>query len=263
MCKLHRSKKIYRNGLKIILVLFLLLNVSLSVVAQTIRVAVAADAQFVAQALKKSFEKKNHVNIEIIIGSSGKLTAQIEQGAPYDIFLSADMKYPETLYKNGNTIGKPRIYALGELVLWTIKKINMDNGFRFLKQPSIKTIAIANPAIAPYGVAAIESLTKAGIFNAVKSKIVYGESIAQVNQYLLSGVADVAFTAKSVVESPGLKNKGTWIELQQKGYHPIAQGVVILKHAKLNHFKAATDFYSFLFSPAGKTIFRSFGYHIK
>lgn len=230
---------------------------------QTLRIAVAADAQFVAAALKKSFEKTDPVSIEIIVGSSGKLTAQIEQGAPFDIFMSADMKYPDALYKAGNTMGSPRTYAFGKLVLWTIKKNNLNSGIQILNQPFIKTIAIANPATAPYGRAATEAMKKRGIFNSVENKIVYGESIAQVNQYLLSGAADIAFTGKSVVESPGLKNKGNWIEVPDDLYQPIAQGAVILKHARSSGLTTASAFYHFLFSNEGKAIFKSFGYRIK
>lgn len=254
-----------RNNLILHFALIAILILSLPVVApcQTLRIAVAADAQFVAQALKKTFEQKDPVNIEIIVSSSGKLTAQIEHGAPYDLFMSADMKYPESLYKTGYTIGKPRVYAFGNLVLWTMKKINFKNDIQILKQPSIKTIAIANPGTAPYGVAAIQALKNTEILNVVKNKIVYGESIAQVGSYVLSGVTDVAFTAKSVVESPKLKNKGTWIEVPDNLYQPIAQGVVVLKNAKVRNFKVASAFYSFLFSSQAKAIFKSFGYKIK
>lgn len=230
---------------------------------QTIRIAVAADAQFVAQDLKKSFEKRNPAHVEIMVSSSGKLTDQIEHGAPYDVFMSADMKYPDALYKAGNTVGKPRIYAFGQLVLWTTKKINIHDNLQFLRQRFVKNIAVANPAVAPYGVAATQAMMKSNIFNSVKNKIVYGESIAQVNQYVLSGVADAAFTAKSVVMNPALEHKGKWIEVPDNLYQPIAQGVVVLKHARTNNFKAAAAFYSFLFSAQGRAIFKSFGYRLK
>lgn len=248
---------------RVALLCMLILSLPVAASCQTLRIAVAANAQFVTQALKKAFEKKNPVNIEIIVSSSGKLTAQIEHGAPYDLFMSADMKYPETLYKTGQTIGKPRVYAFGKLVLWTMNTINLDKGIQILKQPFIKTIAVANPSTAPYGVAATQSMEKEGIFNFVKNKIVYGESIAQVDGYVLSRVTDIAFTAKSVVESPSLKNKGRWIEVPDNLYSPIAQGVVVLKYAKANDFKAASAFYSFLFSNQAKAIFESFGYKIK
>lgn len=228
--------------------------------AQTLRIAVAANAQFVTQALKKSFIKQDSVKIEIIVSSSGKLTAQIMNGAPYDIFMSADMKYPQTLYKNGKTLNKPKIYAKGKLVLWTMKDISYNKELKVLNNPLIKTIAVANPATAPYGMVTISALKRAGIYKQIKNKIVYGESIAQVNQYLLTGVADIAFTGKSVVLSPRLIGKGYWKEIPNSLYQPIQQGVVILQNAKRSGLKEAEAFYRFLFSKTGKDIFRKFGY---
>jgi molybdate transport system substrate-binding protein len=230
---------------------------------QTIRVAVAANAQFVTGALKEAFQKKNRADVQLVVSSSGKLTAQITHGAPYDIFLSADMKYPEHLYTAGYTLNKPETYAYGSLVLWVVKNVNLAEGLDMLKSGTIKTIAVANPATAPYGVAAIQALKKAGIYKAVKDKIVYGESIAQVNQYLLSGVADAAFTAKSVVKAPALAHKGRWIEPADTLYSPIRQGAVILKHARDNDLTDVKAFYEFLSSPEGKSIFESFGYRTR
>lgn len=234
-----------------------------SVYGQTIRVAVAANAQFVTQALKQSFEQEKLGKVELIVGSSGKLTAQITNGAPYDIFLSADMKYPADLYKTGNTLNKPQVYASGSLVLWSLKGDLIGNGLQSLKSPSVKTIAVANPATAPYGVATIQALKKAGIYEAVKDKIVYGESISQVNQYLLSGAADVAFTAKSIIKDPSLASKGKWIEIDGKLFTPIQQGAVILKHAAKNNLQEAKSFYQFLSSPKGKAVFKSYGYSVQ
>lgn len=246
----------------IALVVWILLSGSFASMGQTLRIAVAANAQFVTDSLKAAFEKQIRVKIETIVSSSGKLTAQIGHGAPYDIFLSADMKYPQAIYQSGNALDKPEVYAFGQLVLWTVNNVKLDERMEALRSGSVKTIAVANPAIAPYGVAAIAALQKLGIYDKVKNKIVYGESIAQVNQYLLSGVADVAFTAKSIVESPRLNGKGSWVDVPGNLYKPIEQGVVILKHAKSHNLKAAEAFYHFLFSKEGKAIFRAFGYQV-
>jgi molybdate transport system substrate-binding protein len=200
--------------------------------AQTLRVAVAANAQFASQALKQAFEKQYPAKVELVVSSSGKLTAQIENGAPYDVFLSADMRYPQALYEKGATLDTPRIYALGSLVLWSLKKIPDGKGAGILLSDGVRTIALANPATAPYGVAAVQCMKKEGIYARVKNKLVYGESIAQVNQYLLMGAADIVFTARSVVGAPHLKNKGYWIAAPPPSYSPIAQGAVILKTAK-------------------------------
>jgi molybdate transport system substrate-binding protein len=249
------------HRLKTIGTFFAILLFIASANGQTLRIAVAANAQFVMDSLKTVFQKAHTVNVDLIVSSSGKLTAQIKHGAPYDIFLSADMKYPQSVYEAGNALTVPTIYAYGKLVMWTTGK-NALTGLDMLRSSSVKTIAVANPATAPYGVATIAALKKAGIYEAVKGKIVYGESIAQVNQYLLSGAADVAFTAMSVVRSPTLIRKGKWIEVNADAYQPIEQGVILLKYAKHNNLKMARVFYDFLFSPKGRAIFEYFGYKI-
>lgn len=230
--------------------------------AQTLRVAVAANAQFVADSIKEVYQKQQGIKIDFIVGSSGKLTSQITNGAPYDIFLSADMSYPEHLYKAGEALTKNKQYAAGKLVSWTLKGKAITD-LNQLKSSSIKTIAVANPKLAPYGVATISALQKLGLYEAVKSKIVYAESISQVNQYLLTGAADVAFTAMSIVRSPEFLHKGKWTAIPTNLYQPIDQGVILLKHAKQNNLKAAEGFYQFLFSPTAKNIFEYFGYQVR
>src|SRR3954462_397194 len=157
---------------------------ALAVTAQQLHIAVAANAQFVANKLKEAFKKETGINAVLTIGSSGKLTAQIEQGAPFNVFLSADMKYPEELYSKGLTTGKPQVYAYGALVLWAIKDSNLAKDLSTLLNKDLKKIAIANPKLAPYGEAAVQALTKQNLLSRVQQKVVYGESIAQVNQYL-------------------------------------------------------------------------------
>src|SRR4051794_30187824 len=199
--------------------------------AQQLHIAVAANAQFVANKLKEAFKKETGIDAALTISSSGKLTAQIEQGAPFNVFLSADMKYPEELYSKGLTTGKPQVYAYGALVLWTLKDIKLASDLSILSNSNVLKIAIANPKLAPYGEAAVQALTKQNLLSGVRQKVVYGESIAQVNQYLLSGAADVAFTAKSVVLDSAVSNKGKWVEVNPKWYSPIAQGVVIIRQS--------------------------------
>jgi molybdate transport system substrate-binding protein len=248
--------------MKIISFLPFILLLSCQCFSQTLRIAVAANAQFVMQSLKDAFEKQDAAQLELVISSSGKLTAQIEHGAPYAIFLSADMRYPEALYKKGFATSKPQVYAYGKLVLWTLKDINMQDGIGIIQQPGIKTIAIGNPATAPYGVATVQALKKAGLYDPVKKKIVLGESISQVNQYLITGAADVAFTAKAIVLNPKMKNRGKWVEINDSLYQPIKQGTVILTYAKGKTLQAARRFYHFLFSPKAKAIFTAYGYRI-
>ena len=173
-----------------------------------ITIAVAANMQFAMRALTHAFEKQNGITCDLIISSSGKLTAQIKAGAPYDLFVSADMKYPEDLYKSGFALEEPKIYAYGKLVLWSMDQ-EVKPSLAVLKTQAIKHIACANPKTAPYGVAAVEALKHYGLYNQVKSKLVYGESIAQTKQFIISESAELSFTAKSVVLSPDLKGSGT------------------------------------------------------
>ncbi|WP_229310972.1 molybdate ABC transporter substrate-binding protein [Larkinella soli] len=240
-----------RNGLFLLLML-----VGVQAGAQKVRVAVAANAQFVMEKLQEEFERQSALKLEPIVNSSGKLTAQIRQGAPFDLFLSADMAYPQALVESGQAVGKPRIYAYGVLVLWTRPELKTGANLSGLTDDRIRKIAVANPKTAPYGSVAMEVLTRQHLRSRIESKIVYAESIAQVNQYIVSGAVEAGFTAKSVVLEPGFNGKGRWAEVP--GAAPIAQGVVLLKNAA----PAARKFYEFLFSARARAIFRQYGYRL-
>ncbi|MDQ2752473.1 MAG: molybdate ABC transporter substrate-binding protein, partial [Bacteroidota bacterium] len=194
--------------------------------SQKLRIAVAANAQFVVAELKKTFAKQTGIDADLTVGSSGKITAQIEQGAPFDVFMSADMKYPQELYSKGFTTEKPAEYAYGTLVMWSLHNLDLSKGLTVVLNNDVQKIAVANPKLAPYGEAALQALTKQNILQEVKPKIVYGESISGVNQYLLSGAVDIAFTSKSVVLDSAFANRGVWKEVDENLYTPIAQGVV-------------------------------------
>lgn len=225
-------------------------------------VAVAANAQYAMKEIEMQYEKETGKQIELIIGSSGKLTAQIKEGAPFDIFLSADMEYPQALYKEGLTTSEPKIYSYGSLVLWTLKEFDLLDVNAILL-PEVKTIAIANPKLAPYGEAAINVMKYYKLYEKVKSKLVYGESISQVSQYLTSKAADISFTAKSVVLSPKMKGNGKWINLDAKSYTPIAQGAVLLKSSLERNKLEAEQFYNYLYSEKAKKIFIKYGYQFQ
>jgi molybdate transport system substrate-binding protein len=231
-------------------------------IAQKLRIAVAANAQFVSRILTQKFKKQSGIDAELIVSSSGKLTTQIEQGAPYDVFLSADMKYPQELYNKQLTIGKPQIYAYGSLVMWVrdLSKLGEFYNPSMLTISTIKKIAVANPKLAPYGKATIEVLNNLKLFDKLKAKLVYGESIAQVDQYWLTGTVDAAFTSKSVMMLPYEKFVGVWKEVDPKLYTPIAQGIVVLKTSTGKNLKQANRFYKFLFSAKAKQIFKQYGY---
>ncbi|WP_029522027.1 molybdate ABC transporter substrate-binding protein [Persephonella sp. KM09-Lau-8] len=242
-------------------ILFALLLLFYVSYGETLTIAAAANVQYALKEITQEFQKKYPaVRITKIISSSGKLTAQIVRGAPYDLLLSADMKYPEFLYKKGFAISKPVVYAKGTLVLWSMKDIPLENEIKSLLNPSIKKIAIPDPKTAPYGREAKKALEKSGIYPKVRYKLVYGESVGQATQYIYKGLVDVGFTAKSVVLSPQMKNKGRWIEIDNSLYSSIKQGIVILKHGEKNLY--AQKFIEFLLSDTGKKILKKYGYQI-
>jgi len=235
---------------KLLLIIFLACNIY----ASSLKVAVAANVRFAFDEIAKAYEKKSSIKIIPIVSSSGKLTAQIEHGAPFDLFLSANMKYPTYLYSKKLAYNKPKVYAYGELVLWTLnKKINLS--LENLKDKKIRKIAIPNPKNAPYGIEALRALENNELKDSIYKKIVWGESISQTNQYIYSRSADIGITAKSVVLSPKMKDIGRWIEIDKNNYQPIKQGVVILKNSKLSR-----DFYKFIFSKTAQDILKKYGY---
>jgi len=242
--------------------IFCILLLTISSFAQNkLTVAAASNVQYVLNELAKDFESSTGIKTDIILNSSGKLTAQIKQGAPYDVFVSADIKYPEELYKSGFAIDAPKVYANGLLVLWTTHtSIKPRNDLKVLTSDAVKKIAIANPRTAPYGQASVEAMNFYKVYDKVKDKLVYGESISQTNQYIISGSADIGFTAKSIVLAEEMKEKGKWVDIDRKSYKPIAQGAVILKHGNETNHDTSKKFYDYLYSEKAKTILKKYGY---
>jgi len=243
-----------------LMILFFLFSSCTSTKNETLNIATAANMQFTMEALVEAFEEESKIDCEIILSSSGKLTAQIKEGAPYDVLVSANMKFPNSLFDQGLTYDKSAIYAFGKLVLWSTME-NFKPSLQKLTDPTIKHIALANPKTAPYGEAAIELLQKLNLFEKVKDKLVYGENISQTNQFITSQAAEVGFTAKSVILSPRLKGKGTWIEIDDNLHQPIAQGIVILKN-RPSQIEKAKQFHTFIFSKKGKNILKEYGYAV-
>ena len=229
-------------------------------IAETLTVAVAPNVKYAFDDLQAEFKKETGIDISPVFSSSGKITAQVRHGAPFDVFMSADMGYPETLYKDGYAAEPPRIYAYGALVLWTMKDLDMGKGVELLKDGMVEKVAIANPKVAPYGKEAIKALKYYKLYETVEPKLVYGEDVSQTSLYIASRAADIGLTAKSVVVSPEMKGKGKWIEIKKGSYDPIAQGVVILKHGRETNANAAQRFHDFLFSPKARAIFERYGY---
>lgn len=228
-----------------------------------ITVAVANNMQYSIKEITAAFEKEHGVRVEVSASSSGTLTTQVKQGAPFDVFISANMKYPNTLYKDGFTVEAPKVYAEGALVLWTLGGKSLEGGLAVLLDEQFKKVAIANPETAPYGIAAIEALKNANLHNQIEQKIVWGEGIGQVNQYIKSKSVDAGITSKSVLYSKNIKDKGVSIDVDKNLYTPIEQGIVLLKHGKKINRKNAELFYKFMFSEKTKTILTKFGYDVK
>jgi molybdate transport system substrate-binding protein len=239
---------------------FLLLSVATRVCADTITVAVAANVQYAFDDLQAAFKKETGHDIKPVYNSSGKFAAQIMNGAPFDVFLSADMEYPEKLHKEGFAAAAPQVYAYGALVLWTMKDVDLAQWQTLLAGPAIDKIAVANPKTAPYGRETMKALNRFKLDEALKAKLVFGESISQTNQYIHSRAADAGFTAKSVVASPEMKSQGKWIELPKDSYQPIAQGIVVLKHGQQTNPALAQRFHDFVLSPTARAILARYGY---
>jgi molybdate transport system substrate-binding protein len=221
-----------------------------------LRIATAANMQFAMEALAAAFTAETGTPVELIVSSSGKLKAQIQEGAPYDVFVSADTLYPHRLYREGVGQEVPRIYAYGKLVLWTINEavpLHLDS----LHHPDIQHIAMANPQLAPYGLAARQVLQEAGYGHTLDAKLVRAESIAQTNQFILSGAAEVGFTALAAVKAPTLREQGRWIPLDTSLYAPIAQAALLLKATP-----PAQSAYDFLFSATAQEVLAEYGYSL-
>lgn len=227
--------------------------------SKKLTIATAANMQFAMEALTKSFTKETGVECQAVVSSSGKLTAQIKEGAPFDLFVSADMKYPKELFESGFATSAPKVYAHGRLVLWSLT--GQPPSLDLLTDETISHIALANPKIAPYGLAAVEVLERNNILSEVERKLVYGESIAQTNQFIISRAAELGFTSKSTVLSYETENQDQWMEIDTSYYTPLAQGVVKVKNRPL-HLDQAQMFYDFLFSQKGKEILDKFGYSV-
>lgn len=226
--------------------------------SQNTKVAVAANLQGVIKVLQADFEQKTKIKIEPIIGASGNLSNQIKNGAPFDVFLSADMNFPEQLSKSGYTSSKPVVYALGSLIICSNQNLNLNNWEALLQSNSVQKIALANSETAPYGQAAKEVLVRKNLLQKLQSKIVYGESISQINIYITTGVAQIGFTTEALITDVAGKQKLYWHKINQTDYQPIKQGVVILKHAKNNPY--AQQFFKYMQSAAAKNILKKNGY---
>jgi len=229
--------------------------------AEQVSVAAAANLTYVLGPLNAEFARSDPgVVLTSEIGASGSLVAQIANGAPYDVFLSADLDFPRRLIAAGGADGSSLVtFAFGRLVLWTTRPgLDLGSVGSVVRDPSVLRIAIANPKAAPYGRAAEEALARLGVSGDAQPKLVFGENITQTAQFVSSGNADAGFVAYSLVVAPNNRGRGRWIEVPASLYSPIAQGAVLTTRGMAN--PAARRYLQFLGSPAARKVFAQFGY---
>ena len=223
-------------------------------------VAAAADLKFAMDSLVAVFSKNNpDFDIKVVYGSSGNFFQQIGNGAPFDLFFSADIDYPRQLTEKHLNLSVVHLYGTGQLVLWSKTIDPAIDKMNTLLNPAIKKIAIANPSHAPYGQRAEEALRHYLLYDKIKDKLVMGENIAQTAQYAQSGAADIGIIALSLALSPALQQAGGkyWL-VPADSHRPLEQGFVLLSHAKDN--KGAFQFMNFITTPEARAILKSFGF---
>jgi len=221
--------------IRILITFLAIISICQFCAAQSITVAAAADLQSAMQEVAERFHKETGKDVKLIYGSSGNFFQQIQNGAPFDMFFSANLDYPKKLEAAGlSEPGSYYEYAKGKIVLWVPKDSTLDlsSGLQALLNPSIKKIAIANPQHAPYGQAAVAAMQKAGIYDKVKDKLVLGENISQTASFVVSGSADAGIVALSLALSPNMKDKGRYAEIPAAQYPPIEQACIILNSSK-------------------------------
>ncbi|HZS95220.1 MAG TPA: molybdate ABC transporter substrate-binding protein [Terriglobales bacterium] len=233
------------------------------VTAQEFTIAAAADLQSAMQEISSRFEQKTSTHIKVIYGSSGNFAQQIQNGAPFDMFFSANLDYPKQLEASG--LSEPDSfyqYARGKIVVWVPidSPVDVHSGLQSLLAPSVKKIAIANPQHAPYGKAAVSAMQAEGLYDKVKDKLVLGENISQTASFVVSGSADVGIVALSLALSPNMKDKGRYTEIPSTDYPPIEQACVILRSSK--NKAVARAFLDFVKTDAIKDLLRKYGFEV-
>jgi molybdate transport system substrate-binding protein len=231
--------------------------------AAQIMVAVAADLQFAMQDISARFQRESGKTVSVTYGSSGNFFQQLQNGAPFDMFFSANLDYAKKLESAGLTEpGTYYEYAKGKIVLWVPNesKIDLNSGMNVLLEASIKKIAVANPQHAPYGQAAVAAMQKENIYDKVKNKLVLGENISQTASFVASGSADIGIVALSLVLSPNMKAKGRYIEVPGRDYPPIEQACVILRSSK--NKDTAQQFLSFVKTAAIAEVLKNYGFDV-
>lgn len=228
------------------------------VCSQQITVAAASSLRPALDYLAEAYVAENPGHqVEIIYGSSGRLMAQIINGAPFDVFMSADMAFPQNLFDEGMATSAPIVYGLGRIVLWSAHLNAAGMSLQDLADPAIRRIAIAQPVVAPYGQRAQEAMTATGVWDAVQPRLVFAENISQVAQMTASGAADVGIVALSLAIQPGLAERGYSL-IDSALHQPLEQGFVVTKRAAQN--PVAERFSAFLVSETATGIIKANGF---
>src|SRR5512134_3444609 len=242
------------------LCLFVMTGANLAV-AEEITIAAASDLNFAFREIVAEYEKTTGNHVRLSLGSSGNFYAQIQNGAPFDLYFSADIAYPRKLEEAGLTVpGSLYQYAVGRIVLWAghESRIDVTQGFEALREPAVKKVAIANPKHAPYGRAAVAAMEYFKVYDQVKDKLVLGENISQAAQFIESGACDIGVIALSLALAPTIKARGTYWEVPEGAHPPLEQGAVILKTSTRQD--AAKQFLEFLKSSQGQEIMKRYGF---
>ena len=238
-----------------------LLLVAAPLRAEQIHVAAAADLRFAMDEIISLFRKAHPgAGVEVSYGSSGKFYAQIRNGAPFDLFFSADIELPEKLVNAGLASPEVRPYALGRIVVWRAGSDALLLTLADLGRPEIRRIAIANPKHAPYGMRAVEALKAANVWNGVESRLVHGENIAQTAQFVQTGNADAGIIALSLALAPAFAGKGSYTLIPDELHQPLRQGFVILKHGEGKAL--ATAFAAFFAGSDVRRILNRYGFSL-
>lgn len=226
-------------------------------------VAAAANLVYALDEINEAFARAEPgIALTVSTGASGSLVAQISNGAPFDVFLSADLDYPAALVKAGQADAASLVvFATGRLVLWTLKPdLTLTPISEAVHDPALRRLAIAHAETAPYGRAARQALEKLGLWNEARGRLVIGENITQTAQFVETGNAEAGFVAMSLVLSPRLRDRGRWIEVPADHYAPLDQGAVITRRGAAN--PAAARYLAFLRGPEARKILERFGYGV-
>lgn len=244
--------------LKPVMILLLVILPVFGQASEKMTIAAASDLRYALDDIVALYKERNpELEIEVIYGSSGKMTTQVFNGAPFDVFFSADIGFPEKLYAEGFAVTEPEVYAVGRIVIWSRNMDASKLSLQDLTDPAIRRIAIAQPSHAPYGLRAQEALMATGIWEEVEPKLVFGENIAHTAQMAESGAADVGIIALSLAMFPDLAKHGYTL-IDDALHNPLTQGYVVTSHGKDN--QAAGAFARYMAGDEAHAIMTRYGF---